>query len=443
LKSVRRFLWSGLFALSIACADAAEDCDRSPLLVKHVDVWSPDRVQVNNDVLVIDGRIARISRSGRIKPPATARIIEGKGTIMLPGFIDAHVHFVYGGKGTSGPDDHRWGDAAVTGPQTLRAGVTSARLHLAELKNGAMLHADSQDDCAPLPRLQAGGPAFIPGSPTHDRLPVWGVTGPDDAAAKVRRLKDSGFDWIAIHEAQKFSPPERDAIVGTARALGLRILGSGYTQSELAASLALAPDTIDYIDVSAQPEYDPQLLELARQQRDLVWVARLGIHARFRAYQENPKLIDDPLNYELMSKEEAEVLRTSIHEAVADRSSSNSRRMDEAYPTLRRKFAQLRASGIPLAAGTDAGSPAHFHRDAIWWELRAWVQNGATVTEALRAATVNGAKALRDESIGTLKEGARADFLLFRGKLTEGRLDARRVERVVKGGVVHPVDGEP
>jgi cytosine/adenosine deaminase-related metal-dependent hydrolase len=431
-------LWSiGLIGLSIARAGAAESCDRSPLFVKHVDIWSPEHVQRNHDVLVVEGRIADTAPSGQIKPPAAARVIEGKGAIMLPGFIDAHVHFGYGGKGISGPDEHRWGDAAVTGPQMLRAGVTTARLHLSELKNGAMLHADSQDDCAPLPRLQAGGPAFIPGSPTHDRFPVWGVTSPEDAAARVRRVKEAGFNWIAIHESQNFSQPERDAIVGTARALGLRILGSGYTQPELAASLALSPDTIEYIDVSAQPEYDPKLLEIARTQRDLVWVARLGIHARHRAYQENPKLIDDPLNYDLMSKAEAEALRASVHEAIADRTSDHSRTMDAANPTMRRKFAQLRATGIPMAAGTDAGSPAHFHRDAIWWELRAWVQNGATVNEAVRAVTVNGASALKDESIGNLSKGSRADFLLFRGKLIETELNAKRVMTVVKGGVVH------
>src|SRR6185503_15626434 len=98
-------------------------------------------------------------------------------------------------------------------------------------------------------------------------------------------------------------------IVTTARAEGLRILGSGYTQPELEASLALRADTIDYLDVSAQPEYAPALLDAARAQPELVWVARLGPHARYRAYQLDPSLIDKPLNYEYVPADVAEELR--------------------------------------------------------------------------------------------------------------------------------------
>ena len=46
----------------------------------------------------------------------------------------------------------------------LARGVTSARIHLDTIEHGKLLLALSQNDCAPMPRLQLGGPAFIPGT---------------------------------------------------------------------------------------------------------------------------------------------------------------------------------------------------------------------------------------------------------------------------------------
>jgi hypothetical protein len=428
------------FVTGLSPTAQAAGCDRSPLLVRNAALWSPHRVQKGRDLLIVNGRVREIGR--RLKAPAGARVIDAAGALMLPGFVDSHLHFGYGYARQPRPPVHRWGDAAVTGKQLLRSGVTSGRIHLSSLTNGAMLRSDSQDDCAPLPRLQAGGPAFIPGTGTGYEYAVWAVTSADDAADRVRREKAAGFDWIAIHEAHKFSPAERDAIVSTARAEGLRILGSGYTQLELESSLALRPDTIDYLDVSAQPEYAPALIRAAWAQKDLVWVARLGPHARYRAYQLDPSLIDKPLNFEFVPADEAGELRSLAHKEIANEEGEHARRMAAAFPTLRRKFDQVRASGITLAAGTDAGSPAHFHRDAIWWELRAWVEYGATPVEALTAITVNGAKALRDESIGVLKAGTRADVLLYTGDAARGEFEPEKLTTVIKGGVVYVRDGK-
>jgi imidazolonepropionase-like amidohydrolase len=116
--------------------------------------------------------------------------------------------------------------------------------------------------------------------------------------------------------------------------------------------------------------------------------------------------------------------------------------MNSAFPTVARKFIQLRASGIPLAMATDSGSPAHFHRDAIWWELRAWRDHGASVNEALTAATTTGARALHDDAIGRIRLGGRADFVLYRGNLQEGDLDSSRIVTVAKGGVLYVSKGE-
>lgn len=424
-----------LFIVLLLLPILAPACDQSPLLVRNVGVWSRDGIAPHRDVHVADGRIQSIEPTTRLRPPKGTRLIDGKGATMLPGFIDSHLHLSYGGQPPRKPGDHPWGSAVVSGRQLLAAGVTSGRIHLWSLQDVQLLK-DSQDPCAALPRLQAAGPAFIPGAPEGYDSAVWTVKGPADAADRVMRIRNGGFGWIAIHEAHKFAPPELQAIVGTARAQGLRILASGYTQPEVESSLALYPDTIDYISVSPEPEYPPKLLELARSQRDLIWVARLGVHARVHALQKDPSLLDDPLLYEFLPQDQVEAVRAAAAKEVLDLDTVHAKRMMEAYPTIRRKFQQLRESGITLAAGTDSGSPAHGYRDSIWWELRAWVEMGATPREALTAVTVNGAKVLGRNDVGVITPGSIADFVVYRGEAGKVEFDPKRVVAVAKSGVL-------
>jgi imidazolonepropionase-like amidohydrolase len=408
-------------------------CERVSLLVRNVDIWSPEGIERRRGVLIVDGKFARIAAPGGFDVPKDARVLEGRGQLMLPGLVDAHVHFVF-----PGPVGERKADpvadALTFGRQMLASGVTSARVHLDTLEHARLLQELARNECAPMPRLQVSGPAFIPGAGNNENSAVWDVTGVDDAIAKVRRGHALGFQWVAVHEAQKFTGDVRVAIVNTARELGMRVLASGYSQPEILPSLELKPDTLDYLDVSPEPEYPAGLLEAARAQPQLTWVVRIGIHDRYRAYQDDPAMIDEAANYQYFDAATAEALRLGVRKSIADRNSDHSKRLDGAYPTMRRKFEQVVKSGVPLAMGTDAGSVGQFQRNAIWWEIDSWIRNGATLDRALTAATLGGARVLADDSIGRIAEGKRADFLLY-----DGNLDKRepgRVKAVARRGVL-------
>ena len=438
----------GLFGPLAAARQSAPElpkfeCDRSPLFIRNADVVAPGGEFKGRDVLIVDGFIRKVEWTGKLKPPKGARVIDAGGAVMIPGFVDAHVHFVFpGNMGERKVDPVS--DALAFGRQMLAGGVTSARVHLDTLEHGKLLLALSKDECAPMPRLQVGGPGFIPGTGDRETAPVWDVTSAEDARAKVRREHDAGLQWIAIHDALKFPDDARAAIVDTARQLGLRILASGWTPLEVASSLALHPDTLDYLETSTTPEYDEATLkQMSAQVEQLTWVVRLGIHERFRAYQENPALIDDAENYEFYDAATAAALRAAVHKAVADRDSEHSKRMDGAYPTMARKFQQAVKSGVFLAMGTDVGSPGQFHRNAMWWEINAWVNHGVRTDDALWYASGGGARALGDQTIGALETGKRADFMLCPQTIWSTKRPVSFKECVVyKGGVKVPSAGK-
>lgn len=66
--------------------------------------------------------------------------------------------------------------------------------------------------------------------------------------------------------------------------------------------------------------------------------------------------------------------------------------------------------GVAIAAGTD------LHNDQIHTELQAYVEMGMTATQALRAATINGARLLgQDDRIGSVAVGKVADLVILDG----------------------------
>jgi len=421
----------------------AFQCDQSPLVIRNVDVIEGGGVSKGNDLLVADGFIKQLKWAGKLKVPAGARVIDAGGKVMIPGFVDAHVHFVFPGNMGERKADPV-GDALTFGRQMLAGGVTSARVHLDTVEHGKLLLALSKGECSPMPRLQVGGPGFIPGTGDVATAPVWDVTSVEDARAKVRREHEAGFQWIAIHDAQKFPDDARAAMVDTARQFGLGILGSGWTPPEVTASLALRADTIDYLETSPAPGYDEATLkQMSAQVERLTWVVRLGIHERFRAYQQDPALIDDPENYEFYDAATASTLRAAVHKAVAERDSEHSKRMDAAYPTMARKFEQAIRSGVFLAMGTDVGSPGQFHRNAMWREINAWISHGVGTGDALWYASGGGARALRDPTVGRLAVGMRADFLICPQSIWSSTRPVSFKECVVyKGGVKVPSAGK-
>jgi imidazolonepropionase-like amidohydrolase len=89
--------------------------------------------------------------------------------------------------------------------------------------------------------------------------------------------------------------------------------------------------------------------------------------------------------------------------------------------------------GVRIAAGTDAGSPAHPH-SGLPLELELYVELGLTPHEAVVSATSVAADALDQPQLGRLVEGCHADVLVVGGDPTEEIGALRRVLAVYVAG---------
>ena len=404
--------------------------------MRNVGLWTREGIVAGRDVLFRDGRVASIEPT-RARPDAGARIIDGTGHTLLPGLVDAHLHFSIPGGLPRGADGAARTDAVdITGRQLLRSGVTAGRLHLATIEEAARLEAQSADACAPLPRVQVGGPGFS-GATARDTPAFQGAKSREDAIAKVALIRAAGIDWIAIHEADRFADGVLAALAAAAREAGIRLFAAGSTPAEITAALAVHPDTLDYFDRTDQP-YPTAILDAIRAHRDLVLVPTPGVPYRTVAYLARPALLEHAANFEFLSDADRAFVLSSATQALAGAEAANARRL---APQLAGKLRQLRSLGLPMALGSDAGSTLHFQAGAIWWELEAWRAAGISHRDALVAATEGSARVLQATDIGRLAVGTRADFVLYRGNVEDGGFEQARVLAVGKGGVLYVTNG--
>jgi uncharacterized protein (TIGR02246 family) len=97
-------------------------------------------------------------------------------------------------------------------------------------------------------------------------------------------------------------------------------------------------------------------------------------------------------------------------------------------------------AGVPVTAGTDFYAPEGEDFPALHLELERLVDSGVmTPSEALIAATLNGARALgREADYGTIEPGKLAGMVLLREDPTVDIRALRTVEAVIKRGRIHP-----
>jgi len=72
------------------------------LAVVNARVWTGDRSRPWADAIAVDGdRVAMVGSSAEVRKASTnaTNVIDARGMMLVPGFIDAHVHFLVGGFG--------------------------------------------------------------------------------------------------------------------------------------------------------------------------------------------------------------------------------------------------------------------------------------------------------------------------------------------------------
>lgn len=365
------------------------------------------------------GTIVEVGSLDRVEP-AGDEVIDCKGT-LIPGLIDCHVHLCMDGSADprtrllESTDEEVADTARAALAAHLRAGVTTVR----------DLGGDAAITIGLMRHVAAGtlaGPRVVPAGRLvcahggHGSFLGREAGGVEEIAAAVRDEIEAGAGCVKIVAtggmmtpgtepgAQQLTLDEMRAAVREATEAGLRVAahaqGTGGVNDALRAGVATIEHGI-WLD-------EESLHLFARSGAALVptFNAADGILAgRGRG----------------------------VPDFVVDK-------MEKAGTAHDDSFRAACAAGVPIAAGTDAGTPLNPH-GSLALEAAAMVQRGLPTIDALVAATGGAAVALGLGSVGILVPGARGDLVEVDGDPTEDIHALGRVLRVWRGGVLQTSHG--
>ncbi len=413
-------------------------------------------------VVTLGDRIVWVGAMGAGGPPAS-RVIDGRGRFLIPGLWDAHVHFLY---------DPELTDAMAS--LFLAHGITSVRDTGGDLERLVELRSGWGREGVAAPRLFVSGPlldgALVVYDGATDEQPELGTGVPDAPAAreKVRWLHDRGADFIKIYEL--VSPVVFGALVAEARALGMPI--ASHVPLSLTADVA-GPETgsmehLRNIELACASDWR-SLLEARRVRlrsydagrgyelrRELHESQRLPAIAAYDAdrcrvvlasLRQTMQVPTLRLNAFNRSRPDREPQWWSALEAlpisVQDRWRRIARELDDGDARSDMTFAdwslflvaEMKAQGVPIAAGTDTPIRLAIPGDSLHRELELLVRSGLSPREALFAATLAPARffSLQDE-MGQIAPGMRADLVLLAADPLLDIRNLRQIEGVMSQG---------
>ena len=409
-------LYSSLVAIALVAQPLTAQ-DNPATLFRNVRVFDGVRTLAAQDVLIESGRIARMGQ--RLTPPAGAITIDGQGKTLLPGLIDSHTH--------------TWGEATKT---ALMFGVTTeldmftdaAFARTARAEQAAGKATDRAD------LLSAGTLVTAPkGHGTEYGMTIPTITEPDSAQAFVDARIAEGSDYIKIvyDDGHTYGMKLPTLNKETMRA----VIAAAHKRGKLAVvhigDLAGARDAVDcgadglvHLFVDRAP--DPDFGKFVAQHRAFV-TPTLTVLKSITGQAGGAPLTSDARLVPYLTKND----RMVLSQGFPARPGTPAKTYEGAEAAVK----QLRAAGVPILAGTDAGNPGTSHGAALHRELELLVNAGLTPAEALAAATSVPAKTYHLGDRGRIAAGMRADLVLVNGDPTVDITASRAIAGVWKQGV--------
>ena len=424
----------------------------------HVAVVDPGGTVTQSDraVVVTGDRIAEIGRTGAVRIPPGARVVDATGKYLIPGLWDMHAHIF----------THR-GDAFF--PLYAVAGVTAVRdMHtvvpMAEIQeHRKRLAAGTLIG----PRLIAVAGPLIAGPSGGGRFPPEClVATPAEARAAVVARKRLGVDFIKVHGG--LSRALLLAIADEARRQGLPYAGHPPGPPDEASDAGLR--SIEH-GGGVRMASDPRAPELRKQNAAATPEPGVGFviqNLRRRATARFDEQTAQPLFAKFRANDTwlvPTLVQGLVWQYLADgsvpypgwvrymprsftdewKSSSgfvnpSAQDLIDGASDFRMSIeivAAMRRAGLKLMAGTDANGPfpSLIPGISLHEELRLFVEAGYTPAEALGAATIAPARFLgKEKDFGTVEAGKVADLLLLDADPLADIRNTQKIQAVMLNG---------
>lgn len=435
--------------------------------VTLVDVEHQKLIQ-GKTVIITGNTITGIESSGKSKLPAHAVTIDGKGKFLMPGLVDAHVHFFQSGGLYTRPDaldlrhhiaygdEIKWVHNHMEDQlrRYLQAGITTvidpgATNHFLEQKISFANKPFS-------PAIFMAGPLLTTYEPQvfknlKNDEPFQLITNTEEAKAAVQKQLVFHPDFIKIwfitdrtgkavqDSVRKFLPFVRAAIE-EAHKNKLRV--AIHATERFAAEQAVA-NGCDFLVHSVDDEIVTDDFIQLLKKNQVTLCPTLTVSANYIKTYLWEHIFT---TYELEHADPTQLGSLSDLKHLPDTALVNTakrkglKRMAAASrkdSIMKINLKKLADAGVTIATGTDAGNMGTLHATSYMNEINAMKESGMNNWQLLQASTVNGARAIGKEStFGSIAMGKSADLLLLDANPVDNLENLKSIHLVLNKGVV-------
>jgi len=395
-----------------------------------------DQPRSQMTIVVEENRITAVE-SGFREPGSEARVVDLRESVVMPGFIDMHVHLEgetsptrYLERFTMNPEELAF-RSTVFARRTLEAGFTTVRDLGGSGVNTALKNA-VEEGLVVGPRILSVHSSLAVtgghGDPTsgfrRDLMPetdprMGVVNGPAAAQEGVRHQIKEGADWIKITatggvlsvvrdgERPQFSEDEIRTIVETAADWGVSVAAHAHGDEGMQRAVRAGVRTIEHGTLMSD-----ETMRLMIEQ-DTYYVPTITAGKEVEA----------------LARIEGYYPAVVVPKAL------------ELGPQIQETFGRAWRAGVPIAFGTDAGVFRHGENAR---EFVYMVETGYPPMDAIRAATGVNARVLgMEDRIGAIEPGRLADIIAVDGDPLQDIEVLKEISFVMKDGVVYKEGGQP
>ncbi|ADJ14729.1 metal-dependent hydrolase family protein [Halalkalicoccus jeotgali] len=360
----------------------------------------------------MDPESGLIEAVGDAEPQGEESVLSLSGHTILPGLVDAHVHFSLSGQATV-EDVVGQSDAELTLSEvknartTLESGVTSVRAMGARDLDVVLKRAIDRGD-VPGPRTLANCRSItITGGHGHHLGRE--VDGPTECRRAVREQVKQGAGFIKFMatggvttpgtdpETLAFTREELEALIDEAHRRGVHVATHAHGAEGIKAAAAAGVDTVEHGTFMDEEAIDMLVTN------DVTLVPTLSAPYRIARNAEQ-------------ATEESSQKTSNVYERHIE------------------SFKRAYEAGVNIAGGTDVGTPFNYHGTNST-EISFMVEHGMSEAEAIEAMTASAADVVGLD-VGVLEPGKYADLLVVEGNPLEDVSLLREPTAVLKGGAV-------
>jgi len=396
------------------------------------------------DVLIANGKIQAVGKSGSLDVPGDAQIIAGDGLTAMPGLIDAHIHL---SSGWRGPNDNGNRPVHVKWQllNFLYAGVTQvydignipdvAGDTRDMVEAGAWMGPDIKIAGTYFETAEVGAPGYATLLPTND---------PSHLGGKLDTMKDVyGVEMVKCHSGTNIQVLR--AFVAAAHERGMRVVCDLWQNNGdpwIASVTRLDGYAHNMFMTTTPTQHDAEMLKEFGTFiiTTTVMVDTMG---GYRIEEEgdfitgNSLIVDvNPPHWVKQATGQAGKESANRYMSVFDAVLGDQRTMDQFRSDAIGWTKKLVDTGVLVGVGTDTPYLYNWSGESLHRELELWVNKvGISPVRTLKAATSDNARILKiDDRTGSIQVGLEADLLVVEGNPANNISDTRNIRYVFNNG---------